>query len=832
MLLSVVLPTYNEAANVGGVVRELQAALAGLTHEILVVDDNSPDGTARVAEEAGARVIVRTTERGLATAVVRGFQEARGDYVAVVDADGQHPPEVVRRMIDKVRVEDADLVIGSRYVEGGSVGDFGPLRRLVSLGAATIARIALPAVRQSRLTDPMTGLFLVRRSRLSPEVLRPTGYKILLEVLAKARLDRIEEVGYTFQNRRGGESKLGSGVVLQFLAHTLSLGWSHPENRRILRFGGVGLTGVVVNLGLLWSLHGLYGLHATLSAAIAVEASILSNFFLNDRFTFQDRRHHGFWTRFSRFQLVSTATLVVNLAVFSILHGYVGVWYLLAEGIAIVTAFAANYAGNMAWTYGRPTRPRARSGPWIPFVLLVAASGWLYFHDLDGIPEVYFDESYYLAVAKQMDNGVWEDPCWDGAELSDRPLNFEHPPLAKLMMWGASEQLDTYHGVFPGCRDPDGDGKEQFDDWIKGMKEEGSPFAWRAPSALMATLAVLAIGLAAGRLFGGPGPAFLAAGLVAMDGLVLTSGRIAILDIFAAGFGALAIWAATHPTRTGILGTGVFLGLAFASKYTAFFLGPFLLLLVYWVHWRAGRLSRARFDIITAAIPGIPLLVWVLSYAPWWAIWIPEHGLAWSVGHFLDVTKAAIGWGTVGNKSPHDYASTPLQWLTFERPMFYYQETNHGGIVGLNRYVYAFGNPVLWWLAAATALGTLAHALFESLASLRASNPWRWFCTRTAGHQALIMGSLVAVSTFCGFLLLERTLFVFYMTFLSPILALVLAGGLVLLGRQGPVGAVLGAGGFLLALAAFVHFYPLWVAEPVQVGEFHQIFRTIPWMHR
>lgn len=234
MRLSVVIPTYNEAQNIAALLPRLRAELGPPSSiELLVVDDDSKDGTAAAARKADSksRVIVRKGERGLATAVARGFAEAQGEWVAVMDADFQHPPEAVAAMWQRAQQGDVDLVIGSRYAPGGK-GDatFTASRRAVSRGAALIARMALPPVRRHRLTDPMSGLFMVRKAAVAGVRLRPTGYKILLEIVGRVPLRGVAEVGYEFQSRRAGDSKLGSRVILQYLAHVGRLGAGHKGN--------------------------------------------------------------------------------------------------------------------------------------------------------------------------------------------------------------------------------------------------------------------------------------------------------------------------------------------------------------------------------------------------------------------------------------------------------------------------------------------------------------------------------------------------------------------------------------------------------------------------
>lgn len=228
--LSVVIPTYNEGENITPLLRALKTHLADVDTEFLVVDDDSSDGTVAKAHREGARTIVRTRERGLGTAVVRGIAEANGKYVVVMDADFQHPPKVVARLLQRAQETDVDMVVGSRYARLGGEEGFSAPRRMVSIGASLIAKALLPSVRRNRLTDPMSGLFLVRRDRIHLSDLHPKGYKILLELLERSPIRHVEEVGYVFSKRLGGESKLGAMVMFQFLLHVTILAWSAPRS--------------------------------------------------------------------------------------------------------------------------------------------------------------------------------------------------------------------------------------------------------------------------------------------------------------------------------------------------------------------------------------------------------------------------------------------------------------------------------------------------------------------------------------------------------------------------------------------------------------------------
>lgn len=853
-LLSVVIPTYNEAANIGPLLQALRASLPGVDYEALVVDDDSKDATAASARAEGARVIVRTAERGLATAVVRGLREARGTYVAVMDADFQHPPETVRRLLEKAMAEGADLAIGSRYAEGGSEGSFGPVRRTISWGASLIGKLALPPIRRFGVTDPMSGLFLVRRAAVDCDALRPQGYKILLEVLGRAPLRKVVEVGYTFADRRGGESKLGAGVIVQYVQHVARLGWDHPENHRAVKFALVGASGVLVNLSLLWFLHGWLGWHDLLALPIAVEASIISNFLLNDRFTFHDRRHDHVAQRLLKFNLVALLALLVNYGVYVLATRAFGLHYLAADLFAIVVAFGANYMGNLHWTYGGDSgfslrAALKRAAPWLPFLLLVTASGFVYFDDIDRVNELYFDEHYYVTVGRQIDNGIWEDPCWtNDAELDHRPLNYEHPPLAKLLIAWSIERFDTDHAVFEGCRSPDDTNpqtcnlvergtvlqatdsrKACYDAYTARAKQFGNPVAWRLPSAVLGMAAVLFIALAGKRLFGTVFAGVLAGLLVLMDTLVYTSARMAILDVFAAGFLAVAVYAATFPSRQGVMMTAVFLGLAFCSKYTVVFAGPAVALLSLWTQRRAGVLTRRRFDLNLACFALIPLALWLLSYWPWWVLWVPEMGLSGAVGHWMHVQAAAFDWGAHGYQE-HAYASPPADWIPISRPTFYYHVW--GFPDGKEGWVYAVGNPLLWWSFSAATVATAAVAIGGYVRALvrEPIGPLRWFRSLRLDVQAVILAALLAGSTYGFFFLPDRVTFIFYMTLVVPLGCLALAGVLHLMWQRNLATRFLAAVVVVGVLASALFYLPVASSEHITPEHFQRVMDLVPWM--
>jgi dolichol-phosphate mannosyltransferase len=229
-MISIVIPTLNEAAAIQETLRRSAQALAatGEAFELIVVDDASSDGTADFCEALAHELPVRLLRRkgcsGLATAVVDGWRIARGDVLGVMDGDLQHPPEVLTALVEALRKSPADLVIGSRYVGNGGTSDWSWHRRVLSRVATRLAVLALPQ-RLIGVTDPMSGMFVVTAAALRGVVLAPTGYKILIEVLAKARCGRVIEVPYVFDRRNDGRSKLGARQYMQYVQHLAGLAW-------------------------------------------------------------------------------------------------------------------------------------------------------------------------------------------------------------------------------------------------------------------------------------------------------------------------------------------------------------------------------------------------------------------------------------------------------------------------------------------------------------------------------------------------------------------------------------------------------------------------------
>ena len=306
MRVSVIVPTYNEADNVVEVIDRLRRALGGESHEIIVVDDDSPDGTWQRARRRGAgdpcvRVIRRIGRRGLASAVLDGMAAAEGDALAVIDGDLQHDESVLPEMVRSVLDDGADVCVGTRGGESGSFGDRARSRRWVTAAGAALARRVLPVLRRS--SDPLSGFFVVSRrtcERAAPAINRNLReYKILWAFLARDRSLTVAEVGYEFRPRAGGRTKLSGPVLLDDLVNALALRLGPAVSPLFVKYCLVGVTGVAVSLAV-YGLGELAGLPTVspgitpdlnpvyLSALLGIQAAIITNFLANNYFTFHE----------------------------------------------------------------------------------------------------------------------------------------------------------------------------------------------------------------------------------------------------------------------------------------------------------------------------------------------------------------------------------------------------------------------------------------------------------------------------------------------------------------------------------------------------------------
>lgn len=223
--ISVIVPTYNERGNLLDLVKRIDKALKTYEYEVVVIDDSSPDGTWDVAQELSKNYPVKPIkrkERGLSTAVVRGIQESDNEILVVIDADLQHPPERIPALIEQIQ-KGADIAIGSRFVEGGGIGDWSRTRLFVSRVAKFLAGTLFREIRE--IKDVESGFFAFKKNILNNVELKPIGYKILLEILVMGNYRTVKEVGIEFHIRKHGKSKLGFRNISSYLHHLFRLAW-------------------------------------------------------------------------------------------------------------------------------------------------------------------------------------------------------------------------------------------------------------------------------------------------------------------------------------------------------------------------------------------------------------------------------------------------------------------------------------------------------------------------------------------------------------------------------------------------------------------------------
>ncbi len=369
--ISIVIPTYNESRNIVRILDSLNISIPrDLDAEVIVVDDNSPDGTSNTVEEYAKRqdkgldiqVIKRTNKRGLSSAIVKGIEHAKGDAVVVMDSDLSHPTQTIPKMIEELHKSDCDIVVASRYIKGGSISGWPFKRKLISKGATKIAQHGLGI----KIKDPMSGFFAFKRNIVNNIKFDAIGYKILLEILVKAKNAKVKEIPYNFIDRTSGSSKMSISVGVDYLKSVWKLyrygkSVGESEKRTSVRFFSkagrfytVGASGLFVNylVSFLFGseLANLWYLYATM---IGIVFSMSSNFILNKIWTFEDRNFAAKRTlqQYVMFLGFSGIGAVFQLFVVYVLVETRHMNYSLALFIAVAIASVGNFLLNKKWTF-------------------------------------------------------------------------------------------------------------------------------------------------------------------------------------------------------------------------------------------------------------------------------------------------------------------------------------------------------------------------------------------------------------------------------------------------------------------------------------------------
>ncbi len=346
--LTVLVPTYNEAENVRPLLAALETALAGLPGACVLFVDDSSDGTDTLIRELAPtlRIAVGVLHReqptgGLGGAVVAGLAAAETPWCVVMDADLQHPPELAPALVAEGERTGAQLVVGSRYRAGHRAEGFtGPVRSLVSRLCTRLVRAVFPRT-LAGITDPMSGLFAIRRDLWESAELRPEGYKILLELAVRTRPRVVAELPYRFAPRHSGESKAGYAEGMRFLRHLTLLRLAGPRGR-MLGFVLIGASGMVPNLLATWVLVRL-GVHYLLAAVLANQAAMLWNFLLIDFVLFHHRRTGHWAARLARFAVLANVDLIGRIPLLSLLVRDTRIGPVWATGLTLLAASAVRF---------------------------------------------------------------------------------------------------------------------------------------------------------------------------------------------------------------------------------------------------------------------------------------------------------------------------------------------------------------------------------------------------------------------------------------------------------------------------------------------------------
>ncbi|TCQ00035.1 dolichol-phosphate mannosyltransferase [Sphingomonas sp. PP-F2F-A104-K0414] len=358
--LAIVIPTFNEKANVPTLIAKLDQALAGRNWEAIFVDDDSPDGTADAAREIArldkrVRVIQRIGRRGLSSACIEGMCATAAPVVAVIDGDLQHDETLLPAMLDLLKDSETDVAIGSRFVSGGCTGEWDSDRVAKSALATRMSRRVL----KCDLNDPMSGFFMIRTDivrRLAPS-LSAIGFKILLDLLTASPTPlRFVEVPYTFRCRTEGESKLDHVVAMEYLIAIYDRMFGRVVPVRFAMFSAIGVLGVGIHMAVLTALFVGFGTHFLVGEIVATLAALTLNFFLNNALTYRDRRLKGWrqlvdgWVSFA---VICSVGAVANVGIAAFLYEMRdGAWAASAL-IGVLVGAVWNYALSSKFTWGR-----------------------------------------------------------------------------------------------------------------------------------------------------------------------------------------------------------------------------------------------------------------------------------------------------------------------------------------------------------------------------------------------------------------------------------------------------------------------------------------------
>jgi len=347
--LSIITPSFNEEGNIQGVIQRTSKALKDTRHEIIVEDD-STDTTPQKVHQLEGKYPIKLFHRDknklkLAPAVLHGFANASGKYLCVIDSDLQHPPEKVAEMLAKAEETNADVIVASRYIKGGSAEGLGSfMRKAISIATKILAYVILDPSRKT--TDPTSGFFLFRRALIQNIKLDPIGYKILIEILARTDPEKVIDIPYRFESRTENISKSTFNQGVLMLKHFLKLFLEVPRCGRFVKFGLVGASGVIVNLGITAIARELGGFSEKTSIAFGILISIFTNFMLNNFFTWRDLRAKSpkqWASKVMMYYVGSGIGAAIQMGISIVGLDYLHVHYLVADIFGILVAMFFNF---------------------------------------------------------------------------------------------------------------------------------------------------------------------------------------------------------------------------------------------------------------------------------------------------------------------------------------------------------------------------------------------------------------------------------------------------------------------------------------------------------
>lgn len=354
-VLSIVIPTFNERENVEIISERISQTMGSIPYEILFVDDSiddTPEFLEKISKnDPRIRYIHREIRGNLATAVVLGIEQSVGELITVMDADLQHPPELLAEMM-KAMTDDVDIVIPSRFVPGGNDGGLKGIRKFMSWFARVSGQIVLSDLRN--VTDPTGGFFMFRRRVVEGVKLKPIGWKIMIEILVRGHYGKIAEIPYAFSPREHGDSKFSFKEQINYGLHLLRLLKDSPKDRRFFLFAIVGGLGVVVNMIIYMILLQIAAMSPGISSMIAGTLTIFFNFALNKTLTWRDRKGTPVFKSLVKYIIVSVIGIAINVGVVIILIRMLSSVFLIAyiaQLLGIAAATLWNYVVNNKWTF-------------------------------------------------------------------------------------------------------------------------------------------------------------------------------------------------------------------------------------------------------------------------------------------------------------------------------------------------------------------------------------------------------------------------------------------------------------------------------------------------